>query len=83
MLHDDDVVGHLAHHRQVVGDEQVGQPQVGLQLGQQAQDLGLDEDVQGGDGLVQDDDLRLEGQGPGDGDGGANSYLQFAKKNVT
>ena len=68
MLHDDDVVGDLAHDGQVVGDEQVGQLQLGLQVGQQAQDLGLDQHVQGGDRLVEDDDLRLEGEGPGDGD---------------
>lgn len=40
----------------------------GLEVGEQIEDLGLDGDVQGADGLVADDQSRLQGQRPGDRD---------------
>ena len=55
----------VAHHRQVVGDEHVGQAQAVLQVLEQVDDTGLDRDVEGGNGLVQDDQRRLERQCPG------------------
>jgi len=39
-----------------------------LELLQQVDDLSLDGDVEGGDGLVTHDEVRLEGQGAGDAD---------------
>jgi hypothetical protein len=41
-----------------VGDEQVRQPELDLQLGEHVEDLRLDRDVEGGNGLVCDDELR-------------------------
>ena len=58
----------LAHDGQVVGDEQVGDAEVLLQVLEQVQDLGLDRDVEGGDGLVADDELRPKGDRAGDPD---------------
>ena len=54
--------------RQVVGDEQVGQPEPGPQVGQQVEDLGLDRHVERRDRLVADDELRLDRERPGDPD---------------
>ena len=54
--------------RQIVGDEDVGEAELLLQVGEQVEDLGLDRDVQGRDRLVADDQLRLERQGPGHAD---------------
>ena len=48
-------------------DEQVGQPQLLLQLLKQRQDLRLDGDVQRGGGFVQHQNGRLQDQRPGDG----------------
>ena len=55
-----DVVGDDAHDREVVGDEQVGEPELGLQVGEQAQDLRLHEHVERRDRLVEHDDLGLQ-----------------------
>jgi hypothetical protein len=67
-VHDADPVGDPPDHREVVGDEEVGQLVALPQVRQQVDDLGLDGDVQGRDGLVADQELRLERQGPGDAD---------------
>ena len=58
----------MAHDGQVVGDEQVGQAEPVLQVLQQVEHLGLDGHVEGRDGLVADDQLGVEGDGPGDAD---------------
>ena len=65
-VHDRDPVADVAHHAQVVRDEQVGQPELLLQLREQVDDLGLDRDIQRRDRLVGRDELRLDGQGPRD-----------------
>ena len=56
----------LADHPQVVGDEGDGGAQLVPELAHQVQDLGLDGYVQGGGGLVGDEQLRPAGQGHGD-----------------
>ena len=53
---------------EVVGDEQVADPELPLQVGEQVQHLGLDRDVERGDRLVADDHPRLRGERPGDRD---------------
>ena len=58
-------VADVLDDRQVVGDEQVGQPEPLLEVGQQVEDLGLDRHVERGDRLVADDELGLHGQRPG------------------
>jgi len=50
-----------------VGDEQVGQAQARLEISQQGDDTGSDRDIEGGHGLIEDYELRIQGQGPGDG----------------
>ena len=54
--------------RQVVGDEQVGQVELGLQVLHQVDDLGPDRHVEGRDRLVGDDEVGLDRQGAGDAD---------------
>ena len=61
-------VADVEDHREVVGDEQVREPQLPLEVLQEVQDLGLDAHVEGGRGLVQDDELRVQREGPGDPD---------------
>jgi hypothetical protein len=67
-IHHRDPVADLPHHRQVVGDEQVGEVELPLQVGQQVEDLRPDGDVQGGDRLVTDDQLGPQRQRPGHAD---------------
>jgi len=58
-------VADVAHHGKVVGDEQVGQRELLLQLLKKIDDLGLDGNVQSGYRLVGDDELGPHGQRPG------------------
>ena len=67
-VHHRDPVADALHHRQVVGDEQVGQAQLLLQIVQQVEDLGPDRDVQRRDRLIGDHESRVEDQRPGDVD---------------
>src|SRR6187402_230068 len=53
-------VGDVAHHREIVRDEQIGELEALLQLDQQVDDLRLDVHVERGDRLVGDDEFRLE-----------------------
>jgi len=55
-------------HRQIMRDEQVGQPVLVLQIHQEIDDLGLDRDVERRDRLVADDQLRAQGESAGDSD---------------
>ena len=49
-----------------MGDKEIGQVELRLQILQQVQDLSLDGHVQRGHRLVADDELGLQGQRPGD-----------------
>ena len=61
-----DPVGEVADDAEVVRDQQVARPALGLQLGQQVEDRGLDRDVERAGRLVGDDDPRVAGECPGD-----------------
>ena len=67
-MNDGDAVADKANHRQVVGDEQIGQIPLLLQLGQQVQNLRTDGNVQRGDRLVGNDEVRFHDQRPGNAD---------------
>ena len=66
--HHGDPVGDGPHERQVVRDEQHRKAEVTLQLGQQFDDRGLDEHVEGRCDLVADEHVRSAHQRPRDGD---------------
>jgi hypothetical protein len=65
-VHHPDHVGHVAHHPQVVGDEQVGEAQALLQGAEQVEHLGLHGHVQRAHRLVADQQGGVERQGAGD-----------------
>ncbi len=65
-IHHGDPVRDVAHHGEVVGDEQEGQAEALLELLQQIEHAGLHRDVQGRDRLVEHHDLGLKGQGARD-----------------
>ena len=67
VMHDGDVVRNIAHHGEVVGDENHGEIELMTQLKQEVENLGLDGNVKRTDGLVCDDELGLWGQGSCDG----------------
>ena len=58
----------MPDHAEVVADEQVGEPELGAQVVEQVDDLGLDRDVERRDRLVADHQLRLERERAGDAD---------------
>jgi hypothetical protein len=59
-VHDRNPVGDVPHDREVVRDEQIGELELLLQLLEQIDDLRLDGDVERGDRLVRDDEVRVE-----------------------
>jgi len=67
-IHHDHAGGDLRDHGEIVGDEEHGQAELGAQLSQQVEDLGLDGDVERGGGLVGDEQLRAVDDGHGDHD---------------
>ena len=67
-VHNGDPVGDHFHDGEVMRNENVGQIEFLLQMMEEVQHLGLDGNVQSGNGLVGDDELRFYGQGPGDSD---------------
>ncbi len=66
-VHHEHVVGQPGHDAPVVGDQQHGDLAGQLQRPEQREDVGLDRHVQGRGRLVGHQDLRVAGQGPGDG----------------
>ena len=67
-VHDRDPVAHRAHDGEVVRDEQVGQPELVLEVLEKVEDLRLDRDVERRHGLVADDELRVQRERPRDPD---------------
>src|SRR6185369_9086488 len=57
-----DARGDVLDYGKVVRDEEVGQPELVLQVHQQVDDLRLDGDVERGDRLVEHEELRVRGQ---------------------
>ena len=62
-----------------MGDENEAEPEFAHELGEQVEDLGLDGDVEGGDGFVGHDDARFEGEGASDGDALALAAGEFVR----
>ena len=62
LTHHQHVVGNLLHHRKIMGDEQIAQSHLRLQLIQKAQDLRLHQHVQSRHRLIANDDIGVQGQ---------------------
>ena len=60
-----------------MADEQVAKAKAILEVVQEVQDLGLNAHVEGGDRLVTDKELGLEGEGAGDSDSLALATRKF------
>jgi hypothetical protein len=65
--HDRHLVGEPGHEGKVVRDVEISQPVPPPQILQQADDLGLDRDIEPREGLIKDQQTRLHGQRAGDG----------------
>lgn len=67
-IHHGDPVGNVLHHGKVMGDEDQTESHLLHELGEQVEDLRLDGDVEGGDGLIGDHDFGSQGESASDGD---------------
>ena len=67
-IHHRDAVRDPLHHAEVVRDEEVAEAKTFLQIQDQAQDLRADGDIQGRDGLVENDCGGPQDERAGDGD---------------
>ena len=67
-VHHPHLVAHMAHHGQVVRDEQIGQPTGALQVAHEVEHLGLHAHIQRRGGLVTDQKFGRGGQGTGNRD---------------
>ena len=66
--HHGHAVGHIVHHREIVRNEEIGQPEILLQILKKIEDLRLYGDIEGGNGFVADEKFGAERQCPGDAD---------------
>jgi len=64
-IHHGHAVRDVFDHREIVRDEQIGEVELFAQLDQQVDDLRLNGDIQGRDGLVEHHEARVEGQSAG------------------
>ena len=67
-IHNTDAVGDMLDNAQVMRDKEVGQPHLLLQILKHIDDLRLNRDIQRGDRLIADDELRVHSQRTGDAD---------------
>ncbi len=63
-VHHCNTVADMFYDTKIVGDKQVGETELVPQIHQQVQNLRLDGDIEGGDGLIGDNQLRDEGRPP-------------------
>src|SRR5438093_11087851 len=63
-VHDRHAMGNVPTDREVVGDEEVRQVKLLLEVLEQVQDLRLDGHVKSAGGLVEDDETRIQREGP-------------------
>src|SRR5690606_25851348 len=66
MIHDDDLISHVGHDAEVVGDHQYRHAEFGLQVLDEFKDLGLDRDIERRGGLVGNQQGRSADQSHGD-----------------
>ena len=78
-IHHRDAMTDMAHNREIVGDEDVGEAQPFLQFLEQIHDLRLDRDVERRYRLVAEDQRRLQGQRAGNANALALSAREFVR----
>ena len=78
-VHHQDPLAEMLHHGEVVGDEQIGQPAVMLEVLQQVDDLRLHAHVESADRFVAHDEPGLDRESPGDADPLALSTAELVR----
>jgi hypothetical protein len=67
-VHDGNSVAHVSHDGQVVGDEETGDAEALLERPEQIEHLGLNGNVECGNGLVADNEIGFDSERPRDTD---------------
>jgi len=78
-VHDGDIVANVFDDGEIMGDEEIGQAELSLEVRQEINDLGLNRDVQGADRLIADDKPGIQGEGTGDADALALAAGEFVR----
>ena len=78
-IHHGDAMADVLHHREIVRDEQVGDPELLLQVDHQVDHLRLHRHVERRHRLVGDDDVRIERERPGDAEPLALTAGEFVR----
>ena len=79
-IHHPDAGRHEAHHREIVGDQEIGEAEPVLQITHQVEDLRLDRDVEGRGRLVADDEIGVGGDRARNRDPLALAAGEFVRK---
>src|SRR3989338_8683333 len=67
-IHDRHAMTYMLDHPEIVRNKEIGKMHLLLELLEEIDNLGLNRDIQGGDRLIGNDELRIHGQRPGDAD---------------
>ena len=78
-IHYRHLIGEMPNHRQIVTDEPICQAESILQFFKQVDHLGLDGNIQRGDWLIADDQVRVKREGAGNSDPLASSPRKFVR----
>jgi hypothetical protein len=79
-IHHQDSIAEVLDDLEIVGDEDQGQVELLLEFHHQVEDLGLDRDVECGDGLVGDQEFGPQSQGAGDADALTLATAEFVRE---
>jgi hypothetical protein len=63
-----DLIGEMYGHGEIVGDEEIGEAELGLEVEEEIGDLGLDGTVEGRESFVEEKELRFESEGASEGE---------------
>lgn len=75
--HDDDLIGEFEGFFLVVGDEEGGEADLVVELAEPEAEFFADFGVEGAEGLVEEEDFGVDGEGAGEGDALALSAGEF------
>src|SRR5438874_13784740 len=67
-LHDGEMGGETNDQGKIMGDQQIGEPAELLQRSEQSQNLGLQDEIEAGEGFIEDQQLRRKSKGAGNGE---------------
>ena len=85
-VHDGHALAQVFDHGKIVGDKEVGQTELLLDIIEEVDDLGLNREIEGGDGFIGDDQFGFHCQGAGDADAlplPAREFVGIAIKDIT